>query len=55
MFRSSAMRWVLGVFVFIAVLGVMRFKPWQRFARQQAATESGPGRQQLGVGFLPVT
>jgi hypothetical protein len=48
MFRSSASRWIIGLIVFIAVLSVLRFKPWQR--GHDAAT-----REQLAVGFLPVT
>ncbi|HEY0006145.1 MAG TPA: hypothetical protein VGB17_15300 [Pyrinomonadaceae bacterium] len=55
MFRSSATRWALGVLVLIAVLGLLRFKPWQRLARRGAATDAGLARQQLSVGFLPVT
>jgi hypothetical protein len=48
MFRSSATKWVVGLVVFIAVLGLLRFKPWRR-GHSEAA------REQLSVGFLPVT
>jgi hypothetical protein len=48
MFRSSAAKWIIGIVIFIAVLGLLRFKPWQR--GNDEAT-----RQQLSVGFLPVT
>jgi hypothetical protein len=47
MFRSSAAKWTIGLVIFIAVLGLLRFKPWQR--GDEAAW------QQLSVGFLPVT
>jgi hypothetical protein len=54
MFRSSAARWIIGVIVVIVALGLLRYKPWQRGARQTAgpAEES---REKLSVGFLPVT
>ncbi len=48
MFRSAVARWVVGVVVLVAVLGVARFKPWQRGG-------AGGARAQLQVGFLPVT
>jgi hypothetical protein len=50
MLKSSIARWMIGVIVVIGVLGLMRFKPWQRGATEQASL-----RQQLAVGFLPVT
>jgi NitT/TauT family transport system substrate-binding protein len=50
MMKSSIARWVIGVLVVIGVLGLIRFKPWQRGGAEQAAT-----RPQLSVGFLPVT
>ena len=55
MFRSSITRLALGVLAIIAVLGVLRFKPWQRFTANRAATNSTVAREQLTVGFLPVT
>jgi hypothetical protein len=50
MMKSSIARWMIGVIVVIGILGLIRFKPWQRGAAEQAAS-----RQELAVGFLPVT
>ena len=56
MLRSTTARIVLGVLAIIIVLGVLRFKPWQRFtASDTAVTDSNNQREQLAVGFLPVT
>jgi NitT/TauT family transport system substrate-binding protein len=55
MFRSSAARWILGVAAFIAVLGLLRYKPW---LRDGSGTDGGPDRgprERLTVGYLPVT
>jgi hypothetical protein len=54
MFRSSAIRWIIGVIVVIAVLGLLRYKPWQRGA-QQTAGLGDVAHEKLNVGFLPVT
>jgi hypothetical protein len=54
MFRSSAARWIIGVIAIIAVLGLLRYKPWQRGA-QQTANPADEAREKLNVGFLPVT
>jgi hypothetical protein len=54
MFRSSVVRWVLGLLLFIAVLGVIKFKPW-RLASHGAASQEVEAREDLSVGFLPVT
>jgi len=54
MFRSSAARWIIGVIAVIAVLGLLRYKPWQRGA-QQSDGLTGEAREKLNVGFLPVT
>lgn len=54
MFRSSAARWLIGAVAVIALLGLLRFKPWQRGA-QQTADQSAAARESLNVGFLPVT
>ena len=52
MFRSSVGRWLIGLILLIAVLAVIRFKPWRlRGASQQQAQ----ARAELKVGFLPVT
>jgi NitT/TauT family transport system substrate-binding protein len=51
MFRSSIGRWLLGLVLLIAVLALIRFKPWRfRHGQQQAQA-----RAELKVGFLPVT
>jgi hypothetical protein len=55
MFRSSATRWILGVIAIIAVLGLLRYKPWQRSGSQQTVDQGSEGRASLNVGFLPVT
>jgi NitT/TauT family transport system substrate-binding protein len=52
MFRSSVGRWVLGLILFIAVLTLIRFKPWRLRGTGQQQTQA---RAELKVGFLPVT
>ena len=47
MFRSTGFRWVAGIVAAIALLAVLRAKPWQKSASRT--------RQELTVGFLPVT
>ena len=54
MFRSSAARWILGTLAFIVVLGLLRYKPWQRPETQENAA-APHARETLTVGFLPVT
>jgi len=54
MFRSSAARWILGTLAFIVVLGLLRYKPWQRPGTQENAAVPH-ARETLAVGFLPVT
>lgn len=54
MFRSSVTRWVLGLLLLIAVLAVVRFKPW-RFGVRQGEDLQAQARENLKVGFLPVT
>ena len=54
MFRSSAARTIIGVIAVIAVLGLLRYKPWQRGAQQNAGS-TDEAREKLNVGFLPVT
>ena len=49
-FRSPGARWVLGVVIFIAVLGVLRYRPWS-----YGFGMNDGDREQLTVGFLPVT
>jgi len=59
MLRSPLTRIVIGVIAAIAVLTVLRFRPWERAANVETAAGNGstPGqtRQELTVGFLPVT
>ena len=65
MLRSSTARGVLAVVAAMVLLGVLRFKPWQRSATERpgagatpaaaTATSTAGGRQKLTVGFLPVT
>ena len=52
MLRSPITRWLLGAIALIAVLGVLRFKPWQYRSRVEQSTST---RQELKVGYLPVT
>ena len=55
MLRSSASRWILGIIAFIAVLGLLRFKPWQFGSNHGIESGSNQARQELKVGLLPVT
>ncbi|MEP7340623.1 MAG: ABC transporter substrate-binding protein [Acidobacteriota bacterium] len=55
MFRNTSVKIAMGAIAIIAVLGLLRFKPWQRSSSQQAGSESSTARAQLSVGFLPVT
>ena len=49
MIKAPIARWIVGVVVVLGVLGLLRFKPWQRGGDGQVA------REHLQVGFLPVT
>ncbi len=53
MLRSPIARWIFGVVAVLAVLGLLRFKPW----RYERAKTGGSEVQanELKVGFLPVT
>lgn len=54
--RSKFFQLAVGVLAFIALLGVLRFKPWQRVGESRALVgQDASGRQALNVGFLPVT
>jgi len=55
MFRNTSLKIFLGAIAVIAILGLLRFKPWQRSKSQQAGNETATARAQLNVGFLPVT
>ena len=52
MFRSSVGRWLLGLVVLIALLALVRFKPWRLRGNGLQQTQA---RAELKVGFLPVT
>jgi hypothetical protein len=53
MLRSPLIRIIIGTILAIIVLGVLRYKPWQHGG--QTAGDVDKPREQLGVGFLPVT
>ncbi|HEY3404747.1 MAG TPA: ABC transporter substrate-binding protein, partial [Ohtaekwangia sp.] len=58
--KSSGMRIVIGVVLVIAVLGLLRYKPWQRKGSpvNPDVVHEGSNREadrELTVGFLPVT
>src|ERR1022692_3259665 len=55
MFRSSIVRWLLGAILVVAVISLLRFKPWQHKDTQQSASQWADRRPVLKVGFLPVT
>jgi len=50
MTRSPLLTWGLGALAAVAILGLLRAKPWQR-----GSGAPGADRQTLAVGFLPVT
>ena len=50
--RSSFSRWIVGSLLWVAVLGVLRYKPWQPAPSRNASDDK---REKLTVGFLPVT
>ena len=51
MMRSPAVRWALGAVGVVAVLALLRYKPWATPAGDAGPTK----RESLRVGFLPVT
>ena len=53
MFRSPVVRWVSGLILVIAILAMVRFKPWRSIGHQ--STQQTQARAELKVGFLPVT
>lgn len=55
MMASSAARWGFGVMATLAVLTLLRFKPWRQDGAAPGAPQTGQVRQELTVGFLPVT
>src|SRR3989449_1007375 len=56
MLRSPMTRWLIGIVAFIALLGVLRFKPWHYGSvREMWSGHSKSTLQELKVGYLPVT
>ena len=56
MLRSPITRWLVGIFAFIVVLGVLRFKPWHYGSvGEMLRGQPNSSLQELNVGFLPVT
>lgn len=53
MFRSTVVRWILGLVIVVALLGALRYKPWRSFNGMRGQMKQA--RQELHVGFLPVT
>lgn len=54
--RSKLFQIAVGVVAFIALLGILHFKPWQRAGASRVVMgRDESGRQALNVGFLPVT
>ncbi len=51
---SPFARWTAGAIAFVALLGLLRFRPWQE-ATTTSTAETANVRQTLAVGFLPVT
>ena len=49
MLGPSLLRIGIGVAIYMALLGLLRYRPWQ------AASAAPAPRQRLTVGFLPVT
>jgi hypothetical protein len=41
-------RYIVGVLLFVGLLGLARYRPWTKWGGE-------PVREQLKVGFLPVT
>lgn len=50
-----ATRWLAGVVIVIGTLAVMRYEPWQAWAAESDSEHLERVREQLTVGFLPVT
>jgi NitT/TauT family transport system substrate-binding protein len=54
LFSSPVARWMAGALVFVAVLALLRLRPWQT-PRTTLTTEQTATRETLTVGYLPVT
>jgi len=55
MLYKHLFRWAAGCFLFLLILAVLRFEPWQGWGGDLAVDYSERPRERLGVGFLPVT
>ncbi len=53
MLKSAAVKWILGLTIFVLALAVLRFKPW--VPKVGAGRTATAKREELRVGFLPVT
>ena len=53
MLRSPTMRWILGLAAFVAVITLLRYRPWEPRGERQSGGIAH--RETLAVGFLPVT
>src|SRR4026209_1351471 len=51
---SPLIKWGAGAIAFVALLGLLRFRPWQTPAAT-TANDTSEARQTLAVGYLPVT
>jgi NitT/TauT family transport system substrate-binding protein len=54
MSKSPLVRWISAAVLALAVLGLLRAKPWRRGASESAAQATAQ-RETLAVGYLPVT
>jgi len=52
MLQSPFARWCAGALGFLVLLGALRLKPWQA---SQGTSGAGQARENLAVGYLPVT
>jgi NitT/TauT family transport system substrate-binding protein len=52
---SPLVKWGAGALAFVALLGLLRFRPWQQGATTPSSEAAAEARQTLAVGFLPVT
>jgi NitT/TauT family transport system substrate-binding protein len=52
---SPLVKWGAGAIAFVALLGVLRLRPWQPSARTDGGDTAPAVRETLAVGFLPVT
>src|SRR4026209_2788178 len=51
---SPLIKWGAGAIAFVALLGLLRFRPWQTPAAT-TANDTSEARQTRAVGYLPVT